>query len=150
MLTEHHRLLHRLAGRWRGAEMMATTRWAPAGPAESEAVAEVALGGTHVFQSYRQVRDGRTAFESRAVFAWDGERERFAMFLFDTMGFVPDGPGIGVRDGDGLEFTRRSARGAGRHRYVFADEGRYRLTVAFAPAGGDWTDMLEGDYQRLD
>ena len=49
-----------------------------------------------------------------------------------------------------LTLERSSPRGAARTRYTFESPDRYRMTVAFRPAGGDaWQHVIEGTYRRV-
>ncbi|WP_448954089.1 DUF1579 family protein [Labrys neptuniae] len=148
-MSDQQILLRRLIGRWRGRETMHETPWAAAGAAQSAVEAAWDLGGAFIFQSYRQMRDGAPAFEARSVFGFDQSAGHALMYLFDTMGFMPMAPAVGVVEGEELVFTRHSLRGRGQHRYAFADDGSYRLTIAFAPPDGSFGTVMAGHYHPI-
>jgi len=138
--------LDRLVGRWRGVEIMGVTPWSAGGQAASEVEAELALGGAFLFQSYRQFRTGLPDFEARSVFGLDKASGQVLMYLFDSMGFIPAAPAVGMPEERELVFTRSSPRGRGQHRFSFEDDGSYRLVVRFAPPEGAWGTVMAGHY----
>ncbi|KRE97840.1 hypothetical protein ASG87_15050 [Frateuria sp. Soil773] len=139
-----------LAGEWRGDEQIATTPWGAGGPAVGHVVARLDLGGRVLLQDYREEREGKPSLQAHAVLAAGAADGEYALYWFDSYGFVPERPAPGHRDGDRLVFLRSSPRGQTRHTYLLQDASSYRLTLDCSFDGGvQWERLMSGDYRRV-
>jgi hypothetical protein len=151
MSLQDHDVLAAMAGEWTGEESIATTRWGQGGPASGFVSARFDLGGKVLLQDYREERDGKPALQAHAVFVAGQEPGEYAMYWFDSYGFVPSQPAAGHWDGTRLVFLRVSSRGQTRHIYEMVADGLYRLTLESSFDGGvNWEQVMQGEYRRLD
>jgi hypothetical protein len=143
-------VLAALAGEWTGDELIATTRWGQGGPAIGQVSARFDLGGKVLLQDYREERDGKLVLQAHAVFVVGQEPGEYAMYWFDSYGFVPSQPATGHWDGKRLVFLRTSSRGQTRHIYEMVVDGIYRLTLESSFDGGvNWEQVMQGEYRRI-
>jgi hypothetical protein len=148
-LRPEHQRLQALVGSFEGEEQIASTPWTSAGAAKGYLSATSELGGLFLIQTYRQVRDGKTAFEARNIFGFDASDGSYKLYQFDSLGFVPTSPASGTWSGDELVLEKSSPRGKARSVYQFEDQDRFRLRIEFAPAGSDiWQGFVSGVYRR--
>ena len=148
-LRPEHERLQALVGTFEGEEEVAQTPWTSAGVAKGYLAAVSEFGGLFVNQAYRQLRDGRLSFEARNIFGFDSEHGNYKLYQFDSVGFVPSAPASGTWCGNELVLEKSSPRGKARSVYHFEGQDRFRLRVAFAPAGSDfWQDVVRGSYHR--
>ena len=148
-LTDHHRQLHRLAGRWAGEETVAATPWLAAGIAQAQVQAHVGPGGFFLIQDYQQRRGGDAHFSAHAIFSWNAEADCVAMFWFDSIGHVPETPATGEWHGDSLTLIRSSRRGVARHRFDLIDADEYRTHLEFKAAEADaWLPVSSAVMRR--
>ena len=146
-LRPEYQRLQALVGTFEGEEEVAQTPWTSAGAAKGYLSAASDIGGLFVNQTYRQIRDGRTAFEARNIFAFDATDGSYKQF--DSAGFLPLSPASGLWSGNELMLEKSSPLGKARSVYNFEDQDRFRLRIVFAPAGSDiWQDVVSGTYRR--
>jgi hypothetical protein len=150
MSLQDHDVLAALAGEWKGDELVATTRWGQGGPATGSVSARFDLGGKVLLLEYRHERDGKLALQAHAVFVAGQEPGEYALYWFDSYGFVPSLPAAGHWDGKRLAFLRTSSRGQTRHIYELVADGVYRLTLESSFDGGvNWEMVMQGEYRRI-
>jgi len=138
-----------LVGEWEGDETIATTRWGEGGPARGRFSAQLDLGGRALLMDYREERDGKPALQAHAVFTADPGHDEYALYWFDSYGFVPAQPAPGHWDGARLVFLRSSPRGQTRHTYAFRDDA-CELTLESSFDGGvHWELVMQGCYRRI-
>jgi hypothetical protein len=143
-------VLAALVGEWTGDELIATTRWGQGGPATGQVSARFDLGGKALMQDYREEREGKPALQAHAVLVAGQEPGEYAMYWFDSYGFVPSLPATGHWDGKRLVFLRTSSRGQTRHIYEMVVDGIYRLTLESSFDGGvNWEQVMHGEYRRV-
>lgn len=144
-------VLAALVGEWAGVESIATTRWGPGGAATGRTSARFDLGGKVLLQDYREERDGKLALQAHAVFVAGQEPGEYALYWFDSYGFVPSQPAVGHWDGRRLVFLRTSPRGQTRHIYEMPADGLYRLALESSFDGGvNWEPVMQGEYRRIE
>jgi len=138
-----------LVGEWEGDETIATTRWGEGGQARGCFSARLDLGGRALLMDYREERDGKPALQAHAVFTAGPGHDEYALYWFDSYGFVPTQPGPGHWDGARLVFLRSSPRGQTRHTYAFRDDA-CELTLESSFDGGvHWEPVMQGCYRRI-
>ena len=138
-----------LAGEWEGEETIATTRWGEGGPARGRISARLDLGGRVLLMDYREERDGQPALQAHAVFTAGPGHDEYALYWFDSYGFVPAQPAPGHWDGERLVFLRSSPRGQTRHTYALRDDA-FELALESSFDGGvRWEPVMQGSYRRV-
>jgi hypothetical protein len=101
-----------------------------------------------LLMDYRQERDGRPALQAHAVFTAGPGHDEYALYWFDSYGFVPAQPAPGHWDGERLVFLRSSPRGQTRHAYAFRGDA-FELTLESSFDGGvRWEPVMQGSYRR--
>lgn len=141
--------LSRLAGEWAGEETIATTRWGEGGLARGHFSARLDLGGRTLLMDYHEERDGQPALQAHAVFTAGPGHDEYALYWFDSYGFVPAQPAPGHWDGERLVFLRSSPRGQTRHTYAFRDD-TCGLTLESSFDGGVHREpVMRGNYRRV-
>lgn len=139
-----HQQLARLAGSWRGDEKMPASDWAPAGSAIGIVENRVALDGFAVIQDYRQESSGVVTFRGHGVFTVEGEE--VALYWFDTMGGTAN---IYRGKWQGEVLALAAELGPMSSRCVFTVSGdRYRFEMDMKAPGGDWKNMMTGQYSK--
>jgi hypothetical protein len=136
-----------LAGEWEGEETIASTRWGEGGPARGRFSARLDLGGRALLMDYREERDGQPALQAHAVFTTGPGHDEYALYWFDSYGFMPAQPAPGHWDGARLVFLRSSPRGQTRHAYAFRDACELTLESSF-DGGVHWEPVMQGSYRR--
>jgi hypothetical protein len=148
-LTDAHRALQALAGDWTGTETMPPSPWGPGGVATGKNTIRLDLDGFFAIQDYVQEQDGRVTFKGHGMFGWDGERQAYAWYWADSMGFVPDGPAYGQWNGDTLRLSRSTPRGQARYVFRFEGPHTYHFTIENSFDGGTtWKAFMTATYQR--
>lgn len=143
-------MLDAFAGDWTGDEEIATTRWGPGGPAKGFFRSRLELGGRALVQDYREERDGKPALQAHAVLVAGPEHDQYALYWFDSYGFVPANPAPGLWDGQRLTFVRTSSRGQTRHVYVLEGDDAFTLRLESSFDGGvSWERVMDGRYRRM-
>jgi len=143
-------MLEKFCGNWKGEETIAPSRWGEGGPATASVAAKLALGGKLLTMDYRAERAGQPWLQAHAVITAGQSDAPFALYWFDSLGFVPQAPAPGQWDGETLTFIRGSPRGQARHSYRFLDEDNYQLVLESSQDGGaSWAPVMRGQYRRV-
>ena len=147
---ENHKKLHRLAGRWTGAEKMSKTPFSPGGEAIGTSIMRVDIDGFFVIQDYVQTRGGKTSYKGHGIFSYDETKKTFIWYWVDSMGFVPPGPSRGQWNGDTLVFEHEPIGDKrGRYTYRFPDADSYTFQIENSDdAGKTWYTFIEAVYHR--
>ena len=140
--------LNRLAGEWAGEETIATTRWGEGGPARGRFSARLDLSGRVLLMDYREERNGQPALQAHAVFTAGPGDDEYALYWFDSYGFVPVQPAPGHWDGERLVFLRSSPRGHTRHTYTFRNDACELVLESSFDGGVHWEPVMHGSYRR--
>jgi Protein of unknown function (DUF1579) len=146
---EAHARLHKLAGRWTGAETLHPAPWDPAGgPATGAVENRVVLDGFVVVQEYQQTRGGAPNFAGHGMFWWDAAAGEYVMTWFDSMMGTP-AEYRGDFEGDVLRL-RNELPGGGFSRASFdlSTPDRYVFLMEVSPDGSIWAPAMEGRYTR--
>lgn len=148
--TADHQRLHKLAGIWKGTEMMYPSPWDPkGGEAEGVSRSRVALGGFAVIADYEQSRDGQVTFEGHSVTTWDAQANQVVLLWFDSMGQGAE-EFRGTWDGDVLTVASKSPMGHARLTHDHSEPGVLSTTMEMSPDGEDWSSLFDGTYRRED
>jgi len=146
--TDSHRKLERLAGAWRGTEVMHPSQWDPkGGTATGRSNARVILDGFALTIDYEQERDGTITFTGHGVVTYDASDKCYVMHWFDSMG-SPAEVFRGNFDGDVLKLAYG---GSGMHMKMTYDLSRDRhMTnkMEMSMNGEDWKTLFDGDYEK--
>jgi len=146
--TDSHRKLERLAGAWRGTEVMHPSQWDPkGGTATGRSNARVILDGFALTIDYEQERDGTITFTGHGVVTYDASDKCYVMHWFDSMG-SPAEVFRGNFDGDVLKLAHG---GPGMHVKMTYDLSRDRhMTnkMEMSMNGEDWKTLFDGDYEK--
>jgi hypothetical protein len=141
--------LHRLLGDWCGKETIQPSQWGAGGPTQARVACRGALGGKAFVQDYQAERDGKTWLQAHAVYIRQANEPDYALFWFDSLGFMPREPARGTWDGHTLTFIRTSPRGQSRHAYTFLNDDTYQMTLESSFDGGaTYILVMQGVYQR--
>lgn len=147
-LTEHHRKLELLAGRWQGTETMHPSQWDPeGGKATGRNDIRVGLNGFAAITDYEQERDGVITFRGHGVTTWDPQNACYVLHWFDSMGSPPE-VFTGNFDGDVLTLGHGGPGMHARLVYDLAHEGILRSRMDMSPDGANWATLFESDYAR--
>ena len=145
-LTETHKRLHLLVGRWKGPEKTHPSPWdTEGGPGTGVTENRLACGGIVVVQDYRQEREGKPNFEGHGVFRWDPQAGCYVLFWFDSAG-LPPSEFRGQFDGNKLSMICNMEDG--KLRCAWEVSGDRNTFVMEAGDGTHWQPMLEGEYTR--
>jgi hypothetical protein len=147
-LTEPHRRLEALVGRWRGEEQLQPSPWDPVGGMATGVVQNaLALDGFAVVQDYAQERGGRVTFRGHGVFRWDPEAQDYALHWFDSMGQDPV-LFRGTFEGGVLTLSSRQAHGLTRAAFDLRQRDEYTYRMDVSPDGQNWFPFMSGTYRR--
>jgi len=146
-LTEEHRALNVLAGRWSGKEKISPSPWDQGGDALGRVENRLALDGFAVVQDYEQERGGKVNFRGHAVFMWDAGQRKYLCYWFDSMGFPPT-PMVGDAQGKVFTLSNDTPQGKSRATFDFSQAGRYRFRMEVSQDGKQWFPFMEGDYAK--
>jgi hypothetical protein len=147
-LTDAHRKLEVLAGRWKGEETLSPSPWDPrGGKAAGRVENRKVLDGFAVVQDYEQERNGKVNFRGHGVFGYDQQRNRYTLHWFDSMGM---GVSVfdGTFDGDVLRLMAVSPEGRTRAVWDFSTPGEYHNRMEMSGDGEKWDLFMEGTYRR--
>lgn len=146
---QHHALLARLAGTWKGRETIHPTPWAPEG-ASADGVMEcrMSCAGLFLITDYTQLRDGKPGFVGHGVYGWDERESCYWMHWFDSM--TPGGtskPIRGTWEGDTLTYATTAPQ---QVRYVYRLHGDDDLEfrIESSEDGVKWCCFMEARYAR--
>lgn len=146
---DHHRLA-RLAGHWKGKEIMPPSQWLPlGGTAEAETRARVALADFYVLADYEQRMGGKTTFTGHGVYTWDPQTNRVVLQWFDSMGLGRE-EFHGGWTGDTLTLTSEGPMGTMRMTSDYRTPGRLTTRMEMSADGTTWKVMFDGTYTRVD
>ncbi|MCA9667947.1 MAG: DUF1579 family protein [Myxococcales bacterium] len=141
-LTDEHRRLEQLAGRWTGVETVADM-----GQTSSVVTARLGLEGLYLISDYEQHVDGAVVFRGHGVYGWSATQQRYTMNWFDTAGETP--PAFGVWQEQQLVFDNQRERARARYVYTITAADSYTLRIEQAPDGSRWRTFLDGTYTRV-
>lgn len=148
-VTDEHKKLHALAGRWVGEETMSPSPWGAGGAAVGHFDGKVQCDGFFVTQEYRQDKEGRVNFRGHALFGYDTERKQYAYYWVDSMGHVPKEPSWGIWTDNVLQFGAEGPQGMGRYTYTFEGDDALRFDLETSSDGGaTWQNLMTGNYRR--
>jgi len=147
-VTDAHRKLERLTGRWTGPEKMHPAPWDPTGgPATGNVDNRTALDGFAVVQDYFQERGGAISFRGHGVMYHDATRQDYVMDWLDSMG-GPRSEFRGQFEGDVLKLTSNGPMGLCRCSFDLAKPGAYAFLMEVSPDGQQWFPAMEGSYTK--
>ena len=147
-VTDAHRMLERLAGRWSGQEKLSPSPWDPAGGmAIARINNRIALGGFAVIQDYEQERNGEVSFHGHGVFQYDANQKNYVLHWFDSMGM-----GANEFRGDCKDnvytFMSKSPQGENRVTFDFRQNGKYTFKLEASMDGKQWMTFMDGTYTK--
>lgn len=145
-LTDAHRKLSRLAGRWRAEETMHPSPWDPqGGTSVGRTETRAVLDGWFVESRYEQERGGHVTYKGLGVFGFDAQRQKYVMNWYDTMGGCGSTPAFGTWEGDRLVLEHTPMPGMSvRYTYAFEGDDRLRFKLENSPDGGrTWVPFIE-------
>ena len=146
-LTDAHKKLHMIAGKWQGQETAHPSPWDPkGGPATGRVENRVTASGFAVVQEYRQQREGMPNFEGHGVFRWDTQENCYMLYWFDSGG-LPASVFRGQFEGNVLSMTCDMPEGKMRCAWDFPGGNRHKFRME-AGDGTNWQPVLEGEYVR--
>jgi hypothetical protein len=108
----------------------------------------MALHDFFLLTDYEQEHEGAVTFRGHAVFGWDASARRYAMYWFDSMGFLPGVPATGTWDDDTLTLAHEYERGHARYVWTVTD-GELRMRMQSSSDGKGWATVLDGTYRRI-
>lgn len=149
-LTDQHRQLHALAGRWRGEETMYPMPWSPGGQAQGRYEMRVDIDGFFVIQDYVQEREGQVSYRGHGIFGWDEPQQTYTWYWVDAMGFVPPAPARGHFADGVFSFESPPAPGMrARYRFSLIDADNIGFSMQHSTDDGvSWSTFMDGRYQR--
>ena len=147
-VTDAHKKLERLAGKWKGEEKMYPSPWDPKG---GTAVGRVnnrpALDGFTVVQDYEQERNGAVTFRGHGVFSYNAMQQCYFLHWWDTMGMPPN-EFKGTIEGNILTMTDKNPYGLNRAVFDLQQEGKYNFKMEASQDGKQWQTLMEGNYTK--
>ena len=143
-----HAQLARLAGTWEGDETLSPSPWSPqGGVAVGRYHSHMALHDFFLLSNYEQEHEGAVTFRGHGVFGWDVPTSTYALYWFDSTGFIPRGPATGSWHGDDLTLEHETEMGHARYVWTLGD-GEFRMQIQNSQDGTNWTTLLDGTYAR--
>lgn len=146
--AEHHEL-ERLAGTWKGEEIMHPSPWMPeGGKGEGHVTNRIALNGFAMVQDYDQRMGGASLYKAHGVWTIDPATREYILTWFDSIG-------MGINEYRGrleagiLALVSRTAEGQIRAVFDLRAAGRYGFRMEASGDGRDWKPMMEGQYTRV-
>lgn len=145
---EPQRLLQRLAGEWRGMEMMFPPDAPDGMQVEGIIQSRMELGGWFLFMGYAQLQDGQAAYTAHGVIGYDHSGENVTLHWFDSQGWNPGQPFRGNWDGNRLVLTIESENGHDRLTYELLGADEYTTRLENSADGQEWKTLITGSYER--
>jgi len=146
--NDAHKKLAKLAGSWRGEEIMHPSPWAPAAhKAQGKIRSAVGVDGFLVSGEYEQSRDGAVTYRGHSVYWYDDEKKRYVLHWWDSMGMAPNVFEGGFQ-GDVLTMTTVSPMGHHKVVYDVSKPDEMRWKMESSQDGQKWTPMMDGTYRR--
>ena len=144
-LTEFHRKLEQLVGKWSGNE---TLSGSPEQQAKSTITTSLGSDGFFLLVDYIQKIDKRVSFRGHGVCGWDPSKQRYTLYWFDSTGHTPNTPAPGEWEGDVLTFHTKNPDG--RHsRYVCEVSGKAgTFRIEESTDGVSWRTVLDANLRR--
>ena len=147
-LSDAHRKLERLVGRWSGEEKMFPSPWDPKGGVAAARINnKLALYGFAVVQHYEQERGGVVTFRGHGVFRWDANQNTYMLYWFDSMGFPPNEFRGDFKENI-LTMIHQGVQGHTRATFDFGKENRYTFRMEVSQDGKQWHTFTEGEYAK--
>ena len=149
-LTDEHRRLHTLAGRWAGKERMHPSPFdAKGGPAMGLVENRIALDGLALVHDYQQERNGAVHFQGHGVFRWDAQEKLYVLYWFDSWGLAPN-VFRGGFEGNVLTLVCHDSQGQTRIVYDLGQAGKYGFRMDICADGKTWLPFADGTYTRAE
>lgn len=142
-----HEALARLAGGWRGEEVITPSPWSPGGRAEARVSFTVAAGGFVVLQDYVSSRDGVPLLSGHGVFSVDPVTGGVRWHWFDSIGYPPSEGAVGGWKDDELSLERTTERGTNRTTLRLGRDHLHQV-ISFAAPGEEGHEMVSAGYVR--
>jgi hypothetical protein len=146
--TADHKRLEKLAGIWKGTEVMPPSQWNPKG-SEGQAIttSRVTIGGFAVVGDYVQRSGGQITYEGHAVYTWDSQTNQVVLHWFDSTGMGVD-VFRGAWNGDKLELQSQNVMGHWRMTSDLSKPGEMTSRMEMSSDGKTWKPMMDGSYRR--
>ena len=145
--TEHHLKLKKLAGTWKGEEIMHPSPWDPrGGAATGHMTTRHALDGFAAISDYHQERDGAVTFTGHGVFTYDANDRQYVLHWFDSMGSPPE-VFKGTLDGDTLTLGHGGPGIHARMTYDLSKDRRIVSRMEMSTDGKEWKTLFDGTYE---
>ena len=149
-VTEHHRKLSFLSGKWTAEETMYPSPWDPqGGKAAGRIESTVGMDGFFVVSDYVQERGGQVSYRGHGVYGYDATENCYTMHWFDSIGCVPPSPARGRFSGDSLTFEQRNPMGHSRYIYTLRGDGKYYFKIENSQDGKQWVTFMDAEYRRV-
>lgn len=142
---QRHQKLARLAGLWRGEELMPPSPWASGGKAIGIIENRVSLRGFALIQDYQQEVDHMPRFSGHGVFTVMGDE--IILHWFDCMG-GPANVFTGIWQGDTLSLNSVHGGMSSRCTFVLESENQYHFLMDMMMEKGQWKNMMTGHYRK--
>lgn len=146
-LTEQHRQLERLAGKWIGEENVHAPPYPREGTARATFNARMDLDGLFLIADYVEDIDGKPFLRGHGVYGWDPKKEQFSLSWFDNKSAQPPAQLHGKWIGDTL--TLEGDTGAHKSRLVYeVSANGLAVKAQGSPDGKDWQTIVDGKFRR--
>jgi hypothetical protein len=144
-LTETHRKLQKLVGRFQADEKIYASPMGSAGKAAARTVGSRISGGFGVAHEYQQKKDGAVAYSGHGVFRYDSASGEYQLHWFDSMDM---GVNLfhGNFEGEVLSMTCSDAQGHMRCIYDLGVPDGYHMRMEMSQDGISWAPFMEGHF----
>lgn len=137
-----------LDGAWAGTGLVHPSPWSRGGPMDVDMTWQRLLPSSTVIVRYAHRLGTEPAFESVTMLSL---AEPARVWVFDTLGFLPDAPGHATLAGHELTLVRQSPRGTNLTSYGLQEDTRtlvVRVSFVAAGAGAAPTTVAEARLGR--